>query len=352
MFTLGIDTTADDTCAAIVVGGHKILSNTIFSQSKLHEKYGGIVPQIASREHLKNIIPVIDVSLKEADLKLSDIDLISVGQSPDKALSYYHVGITTAKMFSYVLGIPLVGVDHMEAHVFANLAIFPDIQFPFISLTASGGHTLLTKVSDFGDYRILGSTLDDAAGEAFDKVARLLGLTYPGGPSIDKAAIGGDSKAYKFPRPMKGHKGYDFSYSGLKTSVYLKVRELLSERRLLDDFKESPSKGLTEKEIRDLAASFRAAVIDSLLIKTFRAVEEFGVERLVLGGGVAANELIRSEAEEKGNSLGVRVYYPPRPLCTDNAVGIATLGYYQYKKKGPDDIFKLSYFRKSPLEPW
>lgn len=342
MLVLGIDTTADDTCAAVVVDGQKILSNIIHSQSKLHEKYGGIVPQIASREHLKNIIPVIDVSLKEVGLKLSEINLISVGQSPDKALSYYHVGITTAQMLAYALKIPLVGVDHMESHIFANLTIFPDLSFPFVSLTASGGHTLLVLVKDFGDYEILGSTLDDAAGEAFDKVARLLGLSYPGGPSIDKAAIGGDSKAYQFPRPMKGHKGYDFSYSGLKTSVVIKVKEL-----------EKLNRGtLTKGQVSDLAASFREAVIDSLLMKAFKAIEEFSVEKLVLGGGVAANELIRNEAVKRGDDAGVKIYYPTRPLCTDNAVGTATLGYFQFKKKGPDDIFKLSYFRKGPLEKW
>ena len=274
---------------------------------------------------------------------LSELDLIAVGQSPDKALSYYHVGITTAKMFSYVLNVPLVGVDHMEAHIFANLPIFPDLSFPFISLTASGGHTLLALVNNFGDYKILGSTLDDAAGEAFDKVARLLGLAYPGGPSIDKAAKEGNPKAYEFPRPMKGHKGYDFSYSGLKTAVVLKVKEVLSS---------GPNEGLTGKEVADLAASFREAVIDSLLIKAFKAVNDFGVKKLVLGGGVAANELIRDEAVRRGGVLGIQVYFPPKNLCTDNAVGTATLGYFQYKKKGPDDIFGLSYFRKSPLELW
>ena len=342
MRVLGIDTTADDTCAAVVEDGKNILSNVIFSQSNLHEKYGGIVPQIASREHLKNVIPTVDSCLKEAGVKFSDVGLIAVGQSPDKALSYYHIGITTAQMFAYALKIPLVGVDHMEAHIFANVAIFPDLSFPFISLTASGGHTLLVLVTNFGEYKILGSTLDDAAGEAFDKVARLLGLAYPGGPSIDAAAANGSAKAYRFPRPMKSHKGYDFSYSGLKTSVYLKLKELEKER----------GGNLSSSQVADVAASFREAVVDSLLIKAFRAVEEFNIERLVLGGGVAANELIRNEAVKRGEAVGVKVYYPPKPLCTDNAVGTATLGYFQFKKKGPDDVFKLPYFRKSPLEKW
>lgn len=342
MLVLGIDTTADDTCAAVVADGRKILSNVIHSQSVLHEKYGGIVPQIASREHLKNIIPVVDLCLKEAGIKLSDVDLISVGQSPDKALSYYHVGTTTAKMFAYVLKVPLVGVDHMESHIFANLAIFGGLTFPFISLTASGGHTLLVLAKGLGNLEILGSTLDDAAGEAFDKVARLLGLGYPGGPVIDQAASNGNPRAYEFPRPMSKHKGYNFSYSGLKTALVLKVKEL-----------EEKGRGkLTPQQVSDLAASFRAAIVDSLLDKTFKSVGEQKLNKVVLGGGVAANDLIRNQAKFQGSKLGIEVYFPPKKLCTDNAAGTATLGFYQFKKRGGDDIFKLSYFRQSPLESW
>lgn len=342
MFVLAMDTTADDTCAAVVKDGKKILANVVFSQSKLHEKYGGIVPQIASREHLKNIIPVIDAALKQSKIELENIDLIAVGQSPDPALSYYHIGLTTAKMFAYILKKPLVGVDHMEAHIFANLAIFPELKFPFISLTAAGGHTLLVRAFDFGDLEILGSTLDDAAGEAFDKVARILGLGYPGGPAIDEAAALGNPKAYEFPRPMAHHKGFDFSYSGLKTSVFLKVRGL----------KEEGGGELATDQVNDLAASFRAATVDSLLDKTFKACREFNLKRLVLGGGVAANNLIRVQADAAGKNFGLEVYYPPKNLCTDNAVGTATLGFYQFKNKGADDPFKLSYFRQSPLEKW
>lgn len=339
---LGMETTADDTCAAVVEDGHKILANVIFSQSHLHAKYGGIVPQIASREHLKNIIPVIDQALVETRLKLPDVNLISVGQSPDPALSYYQIGLTTAKMLAYILKIPLVGTDHMEAHIFANLAVHPDLKFPFISLTVAGGHTLLAKASDFGEYEILGSTLDDAAGEVFDKVARILGLGYPGGPAIDIAAASGNPRAFNFPRPMKRHPGFDFSYSGLKTAVYLKVKGL----------REDGGGELSPAQVNDLAASFRAATVDSLLEKTFKACREFGLDQVVLGGGVAANDLIREEASRLGKDTGVKVYYPPKNLCTDNAVGTATLGYYQFKNKGPDDPFKLLYFRKSPLEKW
>lgn len=342
MLVLGIDTTADDTCAAVVEDGQKILSNVVHSQAKLHEKYGGIVPQIASREHLKNIIPVADLALKEAGCRLKDVGLIAVGQSPDKALSYYQIGITTAKMFAHSLKIPLVGIDHMEGHIFANLATFAGLSFPFISLTASGGHTLLILAKGLGSYEILGSTLDDAAGEAFDKVARLLRLGYPGGPAIDKAAGPGNPKAFNFPRPMKNHSGFDFSYSGLKTALVLKVKQL----------REAGKGELTEAQVNDLAAGFRAAIVDSLLDKTFKSVREFNLERVVLGGGVAANDLIRLQAEETGREMRIEVFYPPKKLCTDNAVGTASLGYFQYQKKGPDDIFRLSYFRKSPLEPW
>lgn len=339
---LGMDTTADDSCAAVVVDGTKILANAVFSQSKLHAQYGGIVPQIASREHLKNIIPVIDQALVEARLKLADVNLISVGQSPDPALSYYQIGLTTAKMLAYVLKVPLVGVDHMEGHIFANLAIHPNLKFPFISLTAAGGHTLLVKANDFGNYEILGSTLDDAAGEAFDKVARILGLGYPGGPTIDKAAALGNPKSFNFPRPMKSHKSFDFSYSGLKTAVFLKVKKL----------KEENGGELRPAQINDLAASFRAATVDSLLDKSFKVCKIFNLDQLVLGGGVAANDLIRKQATEMGVETGVKVFFPPKNLCTDNAVGTATLGFFQFKNKGGDDPFKLSYFRQNPLEKW
>lgn len=341
MKVLGLDTTADDTCAAVVEDGKKILANAGFSQRLLHQKYGGIVPQIASREHLKNVLPVIDAALKQSNLKLKDIDLFSVGQSPDPALSYYHTGLTTAKILAYVLNRPLVGVDHMEAHIFANFPVHPDLAFPFVSLTAAGGHTLLCLIRGFGDYQILGVTLDDAAGEAFDKVARILGLGYPGGPAIDKVAALGNPKAFSFPRPMKNHKSFDFSYSGLKTAVYLQVKKIIGGgRKLLD------------KEIYDLAASFRAATVDSLLDKTFKACQQFGLKRVVLGGGVAANDLIRKQADVLGQKNKVSIFYPPKNLCTDNAVGTASLGYQQFIKKGPADLFTLSYFRKSPLESW
>ncbi|MCL5003891.1 MAG: tRNA (adenosine(37)-N6)-threonylcarbamoyltransferase complex transferase subunit TsaD [Patescibacteria group bacterium] len=342
MNVLGIDTTADDTCAAIVFDGYKILSNIVASQISLHRPFGGIVPQIASREHLKNIIPSIDQALNESGLSFKDIHLISVGQSPDPALSYYHIGITTAKFLAYVLNLPLVGVDHMEAHLFANFAVFRELKPPFISLTAAGGHTLLTLVRGYGDYEILGSTLDDAAGEAFDKAARILGLSYPGGPSIDEAAKEGQPGAYKFPRPMSHHRGYDFSYSGLKTAVYLKVKEL----------KEDGGGNLSQSQTADVAAGFREAVVDSLLTKAFSAIREYNVNIFVLGGGVAANNLIRSEAESRGKRKGVKVYYPPKNLCTDNAVGTAVLGYFQYQRRGGSNIFELPYFRKSPLAKW
>lgn len=344
MLVLGIDTTADDTCAAVVSQGRTVVANLVFSQSPLHEKFGGIVPQIAAAEHLRNILPVVDGALRRAGVGVKDLGLIAVGQSPDPALAYYYVGHLTAKALAYVCHLPLVGVDHMEAHVFANLAVFPELRFPFVSLTAAGGHTLLVIAKDFGRYRVLGSTLDDAAGEAFDKVARILGLGYPGGPAIDRAARDGKSQAFDFPRPMIRHPGYNFSYSGLKTAVNLKVKKLRQDNGRRGN--------LTVGQVRDLAASFRAAVVDSLLLKALKAVEEFSLKRLVLGGGVAANDLIRERAQELSRERDLTVYYPPKELCTDNAVGTAVLGYYQFRKRGADDLFKLSYFRKSPFEPW
>lgn len=342
MKVLGIDTTADDTCAALVEDGRRILSNVVHSQSKLHAKFGGIVPQIASYEHLRNILPCVEAALNEAKVRLPEIDLIAFGQSPDRALSYYHISLNTAKVFAVVLGKPLVGVDHMESHILANFAVFTDLEFPFVALTVAGGHTILSYVGGFGQYEILGQTKDDAAGEAFDKVARLLNLGYPGGPVIDEAAKKGNSSAYNFPRPMIKDSSLDFSFSGLKTAVYYLIRDL----------KEKRGEALPLEVTYDLAASFRAAVVDVLIDKLFRALDLKKVRTIVLGGGVSANDLLRGIASKRAKEVGMKLYYPPKELCTDNAVGIAVVGYYKFKKCGGDDLLTLKHYRENPLMNW
>ena len=339
---LGIDTTADDTCAAVVEDGKRILSNIIFSQSSLHAKFGGIVPQIASYEHLRNVLPAVEAALRQSGLSLPPIDLFSVGLSPDPALSYYFTSLNTAKIFSAVFTKPLVGVDHMEGHIFANLVEHPEIKFPFVSLTVAGGHTILSYVTDFGEYEILGQTRDDAAGEAFDKVARLLSLGYPGGPAIDTASETGNDSAYDLPRPMIKDDSFDFSFSGLKTAVWYLVRDL----------KKGFGEVLPEPLVKDIAASFRRAAVEVLVEKLFKAAKLKKVNLVVLGGGVAANDLIRKEAKTRGGREGLKVFFPSKNLCTDNAVGTAAVGYYRFLRGGNDDLLTLKHYRERPLMNW
>ena len=342
MKVLGIDTTADDTCAAVVEDGKTILSNVVFSQSKLHEKFGGIVPQIAAFEHLKNVLPSVEVALKKAQTDFSGIDLFAVGQSPDPALNYYFISLNSAKVFSSVFKKPLIGVDHMEGHIFANFAQHSDIVFPFVSLTVAGGHTILSFVTDFGHYEILGQTRDDAAGEAFDKVSRILGLGYPGGPAIDTASEMGNDLAYDFPRPMIKDAALDFSFSGLKTAVWYLVRDL----------KKGLGEVLPEPIVKDIAASFRRAAVEVLVDKLFKAAKLKKVNLVVLGGGVAANDLLRREVKTRGEKEGLKVFFPPKDLCTDNAVGTAVAGYYKFINCGGDDLLTLEHYREKPLMNW
>lgn len=342
MKVLGIDTTADDTCAAVVEDGKTIRANVIFSQSKLHEKFGGIVPQIAAFEHLKNVLPAVEAALKEAQTDFSDIDLFAVGLSPDPALNYYFISLNSAKVFSSVFKKPLIGVDHMEGHIFANFAQHPDISFPFVSLTVAGGHTILSYVTDFGRYEILGQTRDDAAGEAFDKVARLLGLGYPGGPAIDTASEMGNDSAYAFPRPMIKDGSLNFSFSGLKTAVWYLVRDL----------KKRFGEVLPEPIVKDIAASFRRAAVEVLVDKFFKAAKFKKVSMVILGGGVAANDLLRREIKTRGEKEGLKVFFPAKNLCTDNAVGTAVAGYYKFIRCGGDNLLTLKHYREKPLMNW
>jgi N6-L-threonylcarbamoyladenine synthase len=309
-YVLGIETSCDETAAAVVKNGREIVSNVIASQAKIHESYGGVFPEIASRQHILHIVPVVDQTLTEAGLSLPEMGAVAVTYGPGLAGSLL-VGVNMAKSLAMATGLPLIGVNHLEAHVYANwLDPEEQIVFPLVCLIASGGHTNLVLMTDHGHYEPLGQTLDDAAGEAFDKVARLLGLGYPGGPEIERAAKNGDPTAFDFPRAwMRGT--HDFSFSGLKTAVLYMVREYDSA----DDL-----------PVADMAASFQAAVVEVLVEKTRLAAEESGARQVLLAGGVAANTLLRKQMTE---NIGIPVLCPSPIHCTDNAACVAAVGWFK-----------------------
>lgn len=319
---LGLETSCDETSAAVVRGEREILGHIIFSQD-IHKLYGGVVPELASRAHLQVIDEVVDGALEAAGVELEDIDVFGVTAGPG-LIGALLVGLTWAKAVAYSLGRPLVAVHHMEGHLFSVNVETEAARPPFVGLLVSGGHTMLLWVPEWGRYELLGETRDDAAGEAFDKVARILGLGYPGGPVIERVAAEGDPRAYAFPRPMlsgnqrAGDPDYfDFSFSGLKTAVLTRVRELEVEGRLAE-------------EVPNLAASFQAAVVDVLVAKTMRAVEVTGCRRVVLGGGVAASRALRSALAERLGAEG-ELYYPTLRLATDNGAMIARAALFHYQ---------------------
>ncbi|SNZ06633.1 N6-L-threonylcarbamoyladenine synthase [Persephonella hydrogeniphila] len=315
MIILGIETSCDDTGVSVFHSEKGILSNVVSSQVKLHAQWGGVYPDLAAREHTKNIIPVLDNALKEAGIDLLDIDGIAVTVAPGLIVSLV-IGISAAKALKWSLKKPLIPVHHIEAHIFA-IFLSEEVEFPFVALVVSGGHTELYIIKGFEDYLYLGGTLDDAAGEAYDKVARMLGLGYPGGPIIDKLAKEG-KEVIKFPRPLLGEKGknrFNFSFSGLKSAV---MREI--------------EKKIYRKE--DIARSFQEAVVDVLVGKTVDAVEEFGIKNVVVAGGVSANSRLREKFLKEGKRKNFSVHFPPLYLCTDNAAMIAYTGYRRLKEKG------------------
>ncbi len=326
MIILGIDTSCDDTCTAIVEDGKRLLSNIVNSQVPVHHRYGGVVPELASREHIRNIVWVVRESLKKAHLNGNDIDAIAVTVGPG-LVGALLVGIYFAKAFSYANNIPLMGINHLEGHI---LSIFLEKRyppFPFVALTVSGGHTNLYHVRGFGDYTVLGQTLDDAAGEAFDKIAKLLELGYPGGPVIEKLAAAGRPEAIDFPRAYLSKDSLDFSFSGLKTAVALYVRKWHNR------------KGCDNKiKIADIAASFQAAVVDILIDKLIAAAAQVGVNSVVLAGGVARNNYLRRKLQEMMNKKGIDLYTPSPELCTDNGAMIAVVGYHRIIKGRKDDL--------------
>jgi N6-L-threonylcarbamoyladenine synthase len=315
---LGIETSCDDTCAALVTRDGRIVSNVIASQGLLHERYGGVVPEIASRQHLEVVDSVVDDALERGGATLADVETVAVTRGPG-LIGALLVGVSTAKALAAARKLPLVPVDHLHGHVIASTLGEDPIEPPYLALVASGGHTFLARVDEPSSYTVLGQTLDDAAGEAFDKGARLLGLGYPGGPEIDRLARDGDPTAFAFPRSQPGD-GLDFSFSGLKTSLLYALNDLA--RNKPSEKGQTPLGGLPEWGTRlraDVAASYQRAIVDVLIARLGQAIERERLERVALGGGVAANRELR----ERAARLGVRVWVPPIELCTDNAAMIA-----------------------------
>jgi N6-L-threonylcarbamoyladenine synthase len=315
---LGIETSCDETAAAVVVGGRRVRSSVVSSQVDIHARYGGVVPEVASRAHVELLTPVIAESLVEAGLADREVGAVAATYGPG-LVGALLVGVATAKALALVWDVPFVAVNHLEAHLHAALLDDPDVELPIVVLLVSGGHTLIVAMDAPGSYEVLGGTLDDAAGEAFDKVARYLGLAYPGGPAIDAAAKDGDPEAIAFPRAMLDD-GLDLSFSGLKTSVINHVRR-------------HPDVATV-----DVAASFQAAVVDVLVVKALRAAEQTGAKGLCLGGGVAANSLLRERMLDLATTDGLRCFLPSRSMCTDNAAMVASAAWWRYKSDGPTSM--------------
>lgn len=311
---MAIESSCDETAAAVLRGGRTILSNIISTQIPVHRKFGGVVPEIASRKHIVNIMPVIDEALGQAKVQLRDIDQVAVTYGPG-LVGALLVGVSAAKALAFSLGVPLIGVNHLEGHIFANFLSDRTLEPPFAALVVSGGHTALVHVKGYNHFTMMGQTRDDAAGEAFDKVARVMGLPYPGGPQIDKLAKEGNPLAIDFPQALRDDGSYEFSFSGLKSAV---LNYLNSMRQ----------KG-AEINRPDVAASFQRAVIEVLAAKSFDALEETGMDTLVLAGGVAANSALEARLREEAARRKIRFVYPSPILCTDNAAMIGCRGFYQ-----------------------
>lgn len=312
---LAVESSCDETAAAVVLNGREVLSNVIASQIDLHKLYGGVVPEIASRKHVENVNQVIEQALKEAALTIQDVDGVCVTYGPG-LVGALLVGVGTAKAISYAAGKPLIGVHHIEGHISANYICHKELEPPFLCLVVSGGHSHLVIVKDYGEYDIIGRTRDDAAGEAFDKVARSIGLGYPGGPKIDALAPEGDKDAIAFPRASVEGAPYDFSFSGVKSAV-------------LNYINGCKMKGIQYSQA-DIAASFQEAVTDVLVAHTMLAAENFGVSKVAMAGGVACNNGLRTKMQESCKERGYSLYYPEPVFCTDNAAMIGAAGYYEF----------------------
>lgn len=339
MRVLGIESSCDETAAAVVADGRQVMSNVVASQVELHAAYGGIVPEVASRQHLLWIIPVIRQALEEASVGWHDLSAVAVTKGPGLAGSLL-VGVNAAKAIALARGFDLIGINHIEGHIYANWLYGREPSFPLLCLIVSGGHSDLILMRDHGDYQLLGRTRDDAAGEAFDKAARILGLGYPGGPAIQAAAGKGSRGQVRFPRAWLGQ-SYDFSFSGLKTAV-LRLTERLSNQGLLAEKCETDGRGRGAQDAKgkpvttcDLALGFEEAVVDVLVEKTRRAAEAFDVKEVLIAGGVASNTMLRSRMAER---VPLPVFFPPPNLCTDNAAMIASCGYFKLRQGARDSL--------------
>ena len=316
MKVLGIETSCDETAVAVVEDGRTVLSNLISSQADLHARFGGVVPEVASRAHVEALNPLLEEALTEAGAGFGDLDAVAVTRGPG-LVGALLIGLACGKAVALATGLPFVGVNHLEGHIYANFLEHGEPEPPYVCLVVSGGHTMLVHMTANHAFEVLGQTLDDAAGEAFDKVARFIGLEYPGGPALDRAARTGDPNAVRFPRAMEGSGDFDFSLSGLKTAV---VRHVTAERA-----------AGREPDVADLSASFQEAIVDVQVTKTIRAANARGVETVLLGGGVVANTRLRERMEAAGRRAGLGVVFPSLPLCTDNAAMIACAGWYRLR---------------------
>ncbi len=319
-YTLGIETSCDETSVAVLRDGREILSNIVYSQAHLHEKYGGVVPEVASRNHIKKLPFVVREALEQAGISFADISLVGATYGPG-LVGPLLVGLSYAKAVAYALNKPFVGVNHLEGHIFAHDLENPEAPPPFVALIVSGGHTLLVEVRAYGEYEILGETRDDAAGEAFDKVGKLLGLGYPAGAALDNLARQGNPKALTLPRPMLDSDSLEFSFAGLKTAVVYYLRDHPDADRA------------------DIAASFQEAVVDVLVEKALRAVRKLNIKRVIVVGGVAANSRLRERLLSQKN---LQVFFPKMELCTDNAAMIAACAYFRHTQLGQSDPFDLA----------
>jgi N6-L-threonylcarbamoyladenine synthase len=321
MLVLGIETSCDETAVALYDGGKGLLANRVFSQVELHRQHGGVVPELASRDHIERLLPMIEAAVKEAGIEPQAIDGIAYTAGPG-LIGALLVGASVARALGYAWDVPVVGVHHLEGHLLAPGLEPGAPEFPFVALQASGGHTMLVEVAGVGRYRILGETQDDAAGEAFDKTAKLLGLGYPGGPALAALAEQGRDGVFEFPRPMLDRPGLDFSFSGLKTAVVVAVR----------------GRELDEAARADVARGFEGAMVDTLVAKSLRALRETGLDALVIAGGVGANRRLRTALAQAAAAVGVRVHFPRAEFCTDNAAMIALAGHYRLAAGEREDL--------------